>query len=89
MTKEEFTELVNFKLLGESENMVNDFLSYWCESSLNGKKMRFQGEKYFDVKRRFNTWVRLSKKFPTGQTLTPQELTLLANKQAAYDMGLG
>lgn len=88
MTKEEFIELVNFKLLGEDLAMIEDFVSYWTESSLNGKKMRFQAEKFFDVKRRFNTWKRISKKLPNGETLSPQELTLIAFNQAKENMGL-
>lgn len=62
MTKQEFTEQVNFALLGEPTDMVNDFIEYWTETSLNGKKMRFQKEQFFDIKRRFGTWKRFSKK---------------------------
>lgn len=61
MTKEEFTEKASFELLGEPEALINDFVSYWTETSLNGKKMRFQGQKYFDIKRRFSTWKKNSK----------------------------
>lgn len=82
MTKDEFIELVHLKLLGEPELIVNDFIDYWIESDLRGKKMRFQGQKFFDVKRRFATWIRLSKKYPNKETLTPHELTLLAYKEA-------
>lgn len=89
MTKEDFTELVNFKLLGEPELMVNDFIEYWVESSLNGKKMRFQGEKYFDINRRFSTWKKMSKTLITNKPLNPQEATLSAYDQAKIDMGLG
>lgn len=88
MTKEDFIELVNFKLLGEDLNLIEDFTSYWTESSLTGKKMRFQGEKYFDVKRRFSTWKRNCGKFVGNQTLSPQELTLLAYNEAKHNMGL-
>lgn len=62
MTKDEFKERAFFALLGESTEMVNDFIDYWTETSLNGKKMRFQSEKFFDIKRRFGTWKRFSKK---------------------------
>lgn len=89
MTKDEFIELVEFSLLGCDQKEVAIFLEYWCESSLNGKKMRFQGEKYFDVKRRFRTWTNNSKKFnPVKSTLTPIEATLVAYEKAKGNMGL-
>ena len=61
MTKDEFKEKANFELLGEPEQLINDFVSYWTETSLNGKKMRFEGQKYFDIKRRFATWKKNAK----------------------------
>ena len=36
-------------------NEIKKFVSYWTESNEVGK-MRFQGEKYFDIKRRLVTW---------------------------------
>jgi hypothetical protein len=68
MTKEEFTEKTNFELLGEPENLIKDFVDYWTETSLNGKKMRFQGEKYFAIKRRFSTWKKNSKNWNKSDT---------------------
>ena len=62
MTKDEFKERALFALLGEPSETVNDFIEYWTETSLNGKKMRFQKEQFFDIKRRFGTWKRFSKK---------------------------
>ena len=61
MTKDEFKEKVLFELLGEPEQLINEFIGYWTETSLNGKKMRFEGEKYFAIKRRFSTWKKNSK----------------------------
>jgi hypothetical protein len=63
MTKEDFENIAYIELLGESEEMVNEFISYWTEKSLNGKKMRFEKEKVFEIKKRFATWKRNSKKF--------------------------
>lgn len=68
MTKEEFIERVNFELLGEPETVISDFIDYWTETSLNGKKMRFQGQKYFDIKRRFSTWKKNSKNWDKSDT---------------------
>lgn len=35
---------------------LEKFVSYWTESSPNGKKQRWQMEKVFDVRRRLSTW---------------------------------
>lgn len=86
MTKEEFIDLVEFSLLGCDQKEVDMFIEYWIEGSLNGKKMRFQGEKYFDVKRRFRTWIGNSKKF-NQVNLTPIEATLIAYEEAKRGMG--
>jgi hypothetical protein len=42
---------------------LTEFIDYWTESSENGKKMRFEKEKVFDIKRRLNTWMRNKEKF--------------------------
>jgi len=44
----------------------DEFLSYWTEKNSNGKKERWQMEKVFDVKRRYQTWLRNYKRW-TGQ----------------------
>lgn len=74
MTKEEFKERVNFTLLGENQTLINDFISYWTEESLDGKKIRFKEEKFFDIKRRFATWKRLAKNYNTIITQSYKEL---------------
>jgi len=61
MTKQEFEDIVRFKLLGKNEQLINDFIGYWTESDLKGKKMRFQDEKFFDVTRRFSTFEKNKK----------------------------
>jgi len=43
-----------------------EFLDYWTEKNPNGKKERWQMEKVFDVKRRYQTWLRNYKRW-TGQ----------------------
>ena len=42
------------ELLGES---YDEFIDYWCEPNKNGK-LRYELEKFFDVKRRVNTWIK-------------------------------
>jgi len=61
MTKQEFEDIVRFKLLGKNEQLIVDFIGYWTESDLKGKKMRFQDEKFFDVNRRFSTFEKNKK----------------------------
>ena len=39
----------------------DSFISYWTEQKPNGKQMRFEGEKYFDIKRRLSTWIKNDK----------------------------
>ena len=39
MTKQEFEEMVFFKLFGKDEMLVLEFISYWTETSLKGKTM--------------------------------------------------
>jgi hypothetical protein len=38
------------------QEMCREFFGYWTESNPNGKKMRFEMQKVFDVKRRLATW---------------------------------
>lgn len=58
--KLEFCNLA-YSILGNES--LTDFLEYWTEHSFNGKKMRFEKEKVFDIKRRFATWQRNSVKW--------------------------
>ena len=67
MTEQEFTELTKITLLGESESLIDEFISYWTEKGLRAKKMRFEKEPVFDLKRRFATWKRNSTKFNTNK----------------------
>ena len=68
--------------------MMNDFFAYWTERSENGKKMRFEMEKVFDVGRRLATWRKRDgeRRFTRGQappTLPPEQLReqLLAKRR--------
>ena len=47
-----------------SVDMLNAFYSYWTESSENGKKMRFEKQPVFNVKRRLETWKAREKTGP-------------------------
>ena len=45
--------------------MVTEFFDYWTESNENGKKMRFEMEKVFDINKRLKTWANRQKQFNT------------------------
>jgi len=48
---------------GYEKEMAKEFFDYWVEMNPNGKKMRFEMEKVFDVNRRLNTWLQNDKKW--------------------------
>ena len=49
-------------------DMANEFLSYWTESS--GKKMRFEKQPTFDIKRRLLRWQKNEKKWNKNKSIT-------------------
>lgn len=55
------------EILGDS---YNEFIEYWCESDKNGK-LRYELEKFFDVKRRINTWIKNKLRYGNSKTSTP------------------
>lgn len=46
------------------ETMLTNFCNYWTELNKSKTKMRYEGEKFFDVKRRLNTWASREKTDP-------------------------
>jgi hypothetical protein len=47
------------EILGDS---FTEFVEYWCEPNKNGK-LRYELEKFFDIKRRVNTWLQNKNKY--------------------------
>lgn len=43
------------------KEMLREFFNYWTEKNENGKKMRFEMQKVFDVSRRLVTWSKNNK----------------------------
>lgn len=41
---------------------IKEFFEYWSECSLDGKKMRYEKESVFDLKRRMTTWLKNNNK---------------------------
>lgn len=60
--KKEFKLYLLDKKFGYAEkygtDMLADFYNYWTESNPNGKKMRWEMQKVFDVSRRLATWAK-------------------------------
>jgi hypothetical protein len=56
---------------------VMKFVSYWTERSASGK-MRWQGEKYFDLRRRFATWFSKAAQYnaPRGSNFDKPIITI-------------
>lgn len=51
-------------------NSYEEFIDYWCESSKTGK-LRYQSEKFFDPKRRINTWLQNKVKYGNTKNTDP------------------
>lgn len=90
MTKAEFEEMVYLKLANKDKMLVLDFISYWTETDLKGKKMRFESEKFFDVGRRFSTFEKNERKWKPALKGIKNAIdgTLEAYNQTLKDMGL-
>ena len=71
--KENFeTKVHQFGILDNdfNYNQVNEFFEYWTEHGDNDKKMRFEKEKSFGIKRRLETWKKNSKKWDSNNKPT-------------------
>lgn len=49
-----------------AKSELQKFADYWTEKSKSGLKVRWQGEKYFDIRRRLVTWFSNVDKFSGG-----------------------
>lgn len=49
-----------------TDEVLKEFILYWTEPTKSGKKVRWEGEKHFDIKRRLITWLRNKKQFSRG-----------------------
>jgi hypothetical protein len=69
--KEDFEKLlIPFKEI--LANNYQEFLEYWSEPNAKGK-LRFQCEKFFDIKRRINTWNKNTNRY--GNSKAPKSGT--------------
>ena len=51
-------------------DMVQDFIDYWTEHGDNDRKMRFEKQKSFGIKRRLATWKKNQKTYNNGNKPT-------------------
>ena len=42
-------------------NIIDDFCNYWTERNIAGKKMKFEMQQTFDIKRRLSKWLKNQK----------------------------
>ena len=62
------TNIEEYKIL--LADCYDEFLEYWCEPDKNGK-LRYELEKFFDVKRRVNTWIKNKLRYGNTKTFKP------------------
>lgn len=80
-TIEERKSEFHFKLscYAELDKTSLEFFEYWTEHGENDKKMRFEKEKSFDIKKRLERWNRNQKTFNNGNK---QQSTYEKHEQA-------
>ena len=61
--KQDFRALVSENKGNYSQAMLKAFFEYWTEHGPKDKKMRFEKQTSFDVKRRLSTWYKREKEF--------------------------
>jgi len=60
--EKEFMELVAKNLDSYPKEMLRAFYDYWTEKNEGGRRMRFEMQKVFDIKKRLVTWKNNEKK---------------------------
>lgn len=58
--RKEFFKNQVFEHTDYDEKILNDFFNYWSEISQDGKKMKWEGQKYFEVTNRLKGWKPLN-----------------------------
>lgn len=72
--KNSFKELLRPQIAVFGKEMIIDFGAYWCELTQDGKRLRVEDEKYFELERRLTTWKNNQSKFSAGRNFaTPAE----------------
>lgn len=64
---------------------LNSFYLYWTEKKPNGKKMRFEMEKVFDISRRLGTWKRNERpSLEKKDTVNRQTVDIIKNNASGW-----
>jgi hypothetical protein len=69
------------------KNEVEAFVNYWTEKTLSGKKMKFQLQKTFEVKKRMATWLSNKQKWNkenTAEKSQSQKYEEIMQKQTEF-----
>lgn len=67
------------------KDLLNDFFRYWTEHNPDGKKMRFEMEKVFEVSKRLKTWSKNETKFKGGGGFSEREHRMSGIQQMQDD----
>ena len=57
-------------------SVLESFCNYWTESNMNGKKMKFEMQRTFDISRRLSTWINNSKDWNVKATINLSDFKL-------------
>lgn len=69
--KDDFYKLLIPEVKNYNTKMIREFFDYWTEHSPKGKKLRFEKQPVFDVKRRLSTWATREGFEPPPQAKPP------------------
>ena len=84
-TEEEFEEAVNNYSKDMEFTEVENFVEYWCAKNEGGRKMHWQKQKTFDIKRRMKQWQRNSKTWNTKSNGMPNTYNPIYEKNLQMD----
>lgn len=62
------------------DKIASEFFEYWTEHGDNGKKMRFEKEKVFDIKKRLERWKRNTKNYGNTKPNTDEAMRDYLNR---------
>jgi len=71
--KKEFAEAIWLYMDKYDHEMLDEFYDYWTECNFNGRKMRFEKEKTFDLGKRLARWYKNSKKWDNKKPISLAE----------------
>ena len=66
--------------------IIKAFINHWTEPNKSNTKMRFESERFFDKKRRLDTWIRNDAKWNTKKT-QEKKITQFALDSTGFPMG--